>query len=951
MAAIPALVIAAGMLPTATLSATPETGAPITAPSSGTVGRTWTGTAPGPATGSLVACVDNVNADLYRQTVNLPSPDFYTSGERTGLLEVRIDWDPASGDINTQDLALIVVLPDGSQVDSDGGAPKEAVSIVDPIAGEYRVFVCSFATVLPQPYSGAVRLTTSPLSSAANPPSTPTSLRFGPITTVDPQRDVAEPSLRIDGDGNEYACGPFGASRATEFAQKSEDGGDTFRVLGTPPEGRIAPGGGGDCELSVGRTRNSSGFYTLSYTGLAALVNFSTSRSENAGRTFVGSAVSESPVVVDRQWMDTVGANTVYLTYRQIPLGSFVQKSVDGGLTYGPGVRAIPEISISGNLIVDNRTGRTGTVYIAHTFGNEVRIARSTNADALTPAYTAYTVIGDCGDDPETANCVKGDPSSIFPSLAQDSAGNLYMAWTEAGSYNTYYSYHAAPTGSDDLSTGWSPKIQVNRDDVKSTNMPWIDAGDPGRIAVSFYGSVVDGNPEIGTFRGPWDVYVNTSVNALAAPGSVQMSQTKATTHPIHWDSICLSGLACSTSGGDRTLLDFFQVRHDTAGRIRVTYNESNKRYGDAVGPIAIVTYSKQVAGPGLFAGPNPPADTRPRIGFVRADPAGDARYPFSLFGSPTAPPSPPFRTNYAALDFRSVRSGPGTVGSQPGVTFTMKLADLSPAAISAAQAGLNSPNLLYVVRFFSGFEAHAAVASVSPTGAFRFGFTDLALSADTKLEIYPLQTTIPGTVDSATGTITMTVPFSLIEHVRVSADPSDPPLVRDAKANDLIHEVTGFTFGNASGDPAVQYFLSQADSTPPFDYRLGTRQSTPPPPPLPPVSIGDVTVTEGDSGTVDARFTLRLSEPASRSITVRYRTVNDTARAPGDYVSESGSVTFAPGQTQKRIAITVKGDTKDEFTERFFVNLSDARIADNQGVGTILDDDGPPSLRINDVT
>jgi len=183
-------------------------------------------------------------------------------------------------------------------------------------------------------------------------------LRFGPIVTVDPQRDVAEPSLRVDGDGNEYTCGPFGASRAAEYAQKSEDKGDTFRVLGLPPEGRIAPGGGGDCEISVARQRNDEGFFTLSYTGLAALINFSTGRSTNAGRSFVGNAVSESPVSVDRQWMDSVGEDTVYLTYRQIPLGSFVQRSTDGGLTYGPGTLAIEEIDRSGNLIVDNRAGR-----------------------------------------------------------------------------------------------------------------------------------------------------------------------------------------------------------------------------------------------------------------------------------------------------------------------------------------------------------------------------------------------------------------------------------------------------------------------------------------------------------------------------------------------------------------------------------------------------------------
>src|SRR6185436_14288237 len=146
--------------------------------------------------------------------------------------------------------------------------------------------------------------------------------KFSPITTVDPQRDVAEPSLRIDPDGNEYTCGPFGSSRNADYAQKSEDGGDTFRVMGQPPEGRIAPGGGGDCELSVNPVANDQGFHNLAYTGLESLVNFSTGRSTNAGQSWLGTNVSSSPVVVDRQWMDGAGKGTVYLTYRQVPEGS-----------------------------------------------------------------------------------------------------------------------------------------------------------------------------------------------------------------------------------------------------------------------------------------------------------------------------------------------------------------------------------------------------------------------------------------------------------------------------------------------------------------------------------------------------------------------------------------------------------------------------------------------------
>jgi hypothetical protein len=89
--------------------------------------------------------------------------------------------------------------------------------------------------------------------------------------------------------------------------------------------------------------------------------------------------------------------------------------------------------------------------------------------------------------------------------------------------------------------------------------------------------------------------------------------------------------------------------------------------------------------------------------------------------------------------------------------------------------------------------------------------------------------------------------------------------------------------------------------------------------------------------------FTLTLSAPADGPVTVNYATANGTATAGSDYVAQSGTVTFAAGETSKTISIVVNGDRKREANETFFVNLSDvvgALLQDNQGVGTILNDD-----------
>jgi len=122
-----------------------------------------------------------------------------------------------------------------------------------------------------------------------------------------------------------------------------------------------------------------------------------------------------------------------------------------------------------------------------------------------------------------------------------------------------------------------------------------------------------------------------------------------------------------------------------------------------------------------------------------------------------------------------------------------------------------------------------------------------------------------------------------------------------------------------------------------------------------PSLAINDVTVTEGNSGTVNAAFTVGLSAPSGRTVTVSYATANGTATAPDDYTAIAATtLTFTPGQTSKTVTVAVKGDALDEANETFQVNLSaatNATIADGQGIGTITDDDPTPSLAINDVT
>ncbi|QOV91846.1 choice-of-anchor I domain-containing protein [Humisphaera borealis] len=111
-------------------------------------------------------------------------------------------------------------------------------------------------------------------------------------------------------------------------------------------------------------------------------------------------------------------------------------------------------------------------------------------------------------------------------------------------------------------------------------------------------------------------------------------------------------------------------------------------------------------------------------------------------------------------------------------------------------------------------------------------------------------------------------------------------------------------------------------------------------------ISVNDVSVTEGNSGTKVLTFTVKLDSASPDTVTVNYATANGTASAPGDYVSNGGQLTFFSGQTSKTVSVTVKGDTTVEATETFFLNLSapvNATIADSQGKATIVNDDPTP--------
>ena len=115
-------------------------------------------------------------------------------------------------------------------------------------------------------------------------------------------------------------------------------------------------------------------------------------------------------------------------------------------------------------------------------------------------------------------------------------------------------------------------------------------------------------------------------------------------------------------------------------------------------------------------------------------------------------------------------------------------------------------------------------------------------------------------------------------------------------------------------------------------------------------LSIDDVMVVEGDSGTVNAEFTVTISSITPLRVTVDYATADGSATAAdSDYLPASGTLTFE-GTAPQTFSVPIIGDLKPEPDEMFVVDLSNpihATIADGQGRGTILDDDPESRVRL----
>src|SRR5438477_17908 len=206
----------------------------------------------------------------------------------------------------------------------------------------------------------------------------------------------SSPAKNTRGNHDVYVSAPFGFSTTASFVWKSEDGGQTFHLIGdeAPPLGKPAMScaGGGDSSI----VNDSAG--NLYFGDLQGLTNVSDAVSVDGGNTFVSTCNSANDAGVDRPWLATYGnpltTGREYMTVDEIGqcdpdncgLGQVGANMLE--LTEAWGAQALAHAfsqlpaqeiepdSIVGGAVVDQRTGRLYVVHTALTYASGIRTGR-----------------------------------------------------------------------------------------------------------------------------------------------------------------------------------------------------------------------------------------------------------------------------------------------------------------------------------------------------------------------------------------------------------------------------------------------------------------------------------------------------------------------------------------------------------------------------------------------
>jgi len=615
----------------------------------------------------------------------------------------------------------------------------------------------------------------------------------------------AEPSIRTlpAGSRDEQAAivsAPAGTGSNFWYVDDYRNADGSYRLKGSAPQQPDLGTGGGDSEISVGRLAASGTCPAIAYSGLHnidLLDNFTTARSDACGESFTNppNLYATQNTATDRQWQSFDGVKTNHLIYHKVDTGQIVDSvSYDGGFTYltqaGPaGLAAVgslidpahaytqPQVKI-GNIVTDYAHPVAGAHYPAAPLGSGEQIhplyaifAGTANATETamsqlpTATYdyldTLYLATSRDGGRTWTDSKIFSVPAAshreldlVFPVLAVDTGGGLYAAWSDG--------FKISYVSSTNHGARWTTPFQINTDNRgavpdkgRADLFPWLVGGAPGKVDVVWYHGQ---GGDTSAYRNPgtadathgttlWTVGFAQLFNATNAVGAAQpavQTNNAAITPVIHKGSVCNNGTVCGITGpGDRTLLDFFQVAIDSAGRANIAYASDINSPGNAS-----TVYTRQNSGLSALSGLPVPRHSyvQPVVatgtscpGPQVLDPAGDAA------GSTTNGAG---ETNVASEDILNARF---TTPDAAHLAAALTLNDLS----STPAPGTLSTQ--YVVHWTFGGKDYYAAADVGPAA------TTYTVGTSTAGKMNP-GTAVPGTfTPGKNGRITWTAPRAAV--------------------------------------------------------------------------------------------------------------------------------------------------------------------------------------------
>ncbi|MET0552667.1 MAG: Calx-beta domain-containing protein [Vicinamibacteria bacterium] len=275
----------------------------------------------------------------------------------------------------------------------------------------------------------------------------------------------------------------------------------------------------------------------------------------------------------------------------------------------------------------------------------------------------------------------------------------------------------------------------------------------------------------------------------------------------------------------------------------------------------------------------------------------------------------PPQLVNPAGGDFRLAAGSPlidrGVV--LPGINDGWNGAAPDVGGLEAAAAAVPSLAIADVAQA-EGTSPFAFTVALAPaaTATVIVGYATVAGTAAAGADFTPAA----GTLTFAAGATSATVPIAVV------GDALDEP---SEQFTVLLSGASGASLGDATAVGTI------ADDDPPAA-----------------LSVADASAAEPScGGAAHLTFTVTLAPVSGQTATVSYETVSGTATAGLDFAAVSGTLTFAPGTTQRSVSVPLVDDLLDEGDETFTLHLSvpaNATVADADAVGIITDADGGPA-------